>query len=330
MDIQEKFLSELANKLGSKKKVAKAIMDTLEISQDSCYRRTRGETLFSIEELRQLCLHFHISFDTLITSPNKNQIYFTKRDLTELDYNFTKYLQDILEEFQKISVLPEVKLTIASQDLPIFKLFNFPQLTRFKFSFWSQHIVHKKDKIGEQFKFESLHNDVWNLANNIHIAYAKIPSDEILNPDTLKGLTREIVAHHQNGGFDEKETALKLLESVQKLADHMEEECIEGHKKIRGHEPVSKGNYKCYLNRSYIPDNTVLVETRDYNAVFLTHNVMNFLNTNDSKYIEDTKQTITGFKRNSDIITNQNKAEIRKVFFEKIRGFVEDAVEQIN
>ncbi|MEZ4937627.1 MAG: helix-turn-helix domain-containing protein [Crocinitomicaceae bacterium] len=84
MEIQAKFLSELANKLGSKKKVAKAIMDTLEISQDSCYRRTRGETQFSIEEIQKLCLRYHISFDTLIGAPDKNQIFFTK-DLTEID-----------------------------------------------------------------------------------------------------------------------------------------------------------------------------------------------------------------------------------------------------
>ncbi|MEZ4939171.1 MAG: helix-turn-helix domain-containing protein, partial [Crocinitomicaceae bacterium] len=329
-EIQEKFLTELAHKLGSKRKVAKAIMDTLEISQDSCYRRTRGETQFSIEELQKLCLKYHISFDTLIAAPDKNQIFFTKRDLTDLDYNFTKYLEDILVEFQKIQVLSGAKLTIASQDLPIFKLFNFPQLTRFKFYFWSQHIVHKKDKIGDKFKFEKLNTELWNLANNIHIAYAKIPSDEILNPDTLKGLTREIVAHYKNDGFDSKETALKLLHSVRKLTDHMEEECIEGAKKIIGHEALGKDNYRCYLNRSYIPDNTVLVETNEYNSVFLTHNVMNFLSTNNSKYIEDTRLTITGFKRNSDLITNEKNAKIREAFFKSIRNHIAIAEGQIN
>lgn len=238
-------------------------------------------------------------------------------------------MADILEEFQKIGSLTDVKLTIASQDLPLFKLFNFPQLTRFKFYFWSQHVVHKKDKIGERFKFENLSSEVWNLANNIHIAYAKVSSDEILNPDTLKGLVREIAAHYHNGGFDEKPTALKLLNSVRKLVDHMEEECNEAQKKIIGHDPLEKDNYRCYLNRSYIPDNTVLVETKEYTSVFLTHNVMNFLNTNNSKYIDDTKLTITGFKRNSDLISGKNE-EIRKRFFNGIRSFIDLTEEELD
>lgn len=329
MEIQEKFLAELANKLGSKRKVAKAIMDTLEISQDSCYRRTRGETQFSIEEMMKLCLGYHISFDTLISAPNKNQIFFTKRDLTEFDYSFSKYLSDILEEFQKIGALTDVKLTIASQDLPLFKLFNFPQLTRFKFHFWSQHVVHKKDKIGEKFKFENLSNEVWNLANNIHVAYARIPSDEILNPDTLRGLVREISSHYKNNGFDEKLTVIKLLNSVRKLTDHMEAECDDEQKKIIGHAPLEKDNYRCYLNRAYIPDNTALIQTKEYTSVFHTHNVMNFLNTNNSKYIDDTKLTITGFKRNSDLISGKNEG-LRKDFFNGIRAFIDQAEKELD
>ena len=43
MSIQDKFLEVLANKIGSKRKVAKVIMQTLDISQDSTYRRPVGK-----------------------------------------------------------------------------------------------------------------------------------------------------------------------------------------------------------------------------------------------------------------------------------------------
>lgn len=329
MKIQEKLLNELANKLGSKRKVAKAIIDTLDISQDSCYRRTRCETLFTIDEIQKICLQFDISFDVLVGAPNKNQIFFTKRDLSEFDYDFKKYLEDVLEEFQKLKDLSDIKLTIASQDLPLFKLFNFPQLTRFKFYFWSQNIVHKKDKIGEKFKFENLSNEVWNLAHMIHVAYASVESEEILNPSSLQGLIREIETQYFNDGFDQKETAIKLLNSVQKLAQNMEDECIQEKKNIVGVEVAADTkNYRCYLNRAYIPDNTVLVEAKGYSNVFLTHNVLNFLSTNNQKYIEDTKLTITGFKRNSDRISGSNE-EIRTRFFENLRKKIDETQKRI-
>ena len=92
---------------------------------------------------------------------------------------------------------------------------------------------------------------------------------------------------------------------------------------------TKKDNYRCYLNRSYIPDNTVLVETSEYNSIFLTHNVMNFLNTNNSKYIDDTRLTITGFKRNSDLISGKNE-DLRKSFFNGIREFIDLTEEGLN
>src|SRR5690606_10042602 len=137
-------------------------------------------------------------------------------------------------------------------------------------------------------------------------------SEEILSPDSLRGLIREIIVSYEKQGFDSKQTAFSLLDSICALADHMEEECKTGVKKIIGKSPLNPSiNYRCYLNKSYLPDNTLVVESKEYNAVFLTHNSMNFLSTNNAKYVEDTKQTLLGFKRNSVRISEINE-EIRK------------------
>jgi hypothetical protein len=329
MDIQNHFLLELANKLGSKKKVANALMETLDISQDSVYRRTRGETQFTIGEMQKLCLVYDISFDTLIGSPDKSQIFFTKRDLGDIDYNFTNYLKDILKEGMKVQNVKNIELMIASQDFPLFKLFNYPQLARFKFIFWSQNIVHKEDRMGEKYKFEDLTSDQYNFAYNILLAYSRVESVEILNLNSIQGIIREIRTHYFKNRFDSKNTAIKLLNSVRKLTSHMEEECDTEKKIIPGYGPQTEHkNYRCYLNQAYIPDNTLLVESSVYSAVFLTHNCLNFISTNNAKYIQDTKETFTGYKRNCLQISGKNE-DVRRDFFQNVRDLIDEIDKEI-
>src|SRR5437868_2689306 len=61
------FVDELAELLG--------------LSNDSAYRRIRGETALSIEEIASICKKFKISFDSFINSSDAGMVTFSYKSL---------------------------------------------------------------------------------------------------------------------------------------------------------------------------------------------------------------------------------------------------------
>ena len=73
------------------------VSDLLSLSTDEVYRRIRQETLLTIEELRKLCIHFDISFDSLMEMKSGSAV-FSYLNLKEGQFTVEKYLEGILND----------------------------------------------------------------------------------------------------------------------------------------------------------------------------------------------------------------------------------------
>ncbi|HET6225931.1 MAG TPA: helix-turn-helix domain-containing protein [Bacteroidia bacterium] len=62
------FIQLIKNSLPSNISLVDELSDLLKISSDSAYRRIRGESALSIEEITVLCKHFKLSFDSFINN----------------------------------------------------------------------------------------------------------------------------------------------------------------------------------------------------------------------------------------------------------------------
>ena len=66
--VQVKFFEKLKQLLPPNISLANAISDVLEISADGAYRRMRGESVLSMDELVKLCRHYRIPPDAIVSS----------------------------------------------------------------------------------------------------------------------------------------------------------------------------------------------------------------------------------------------------------------------
>ena len=85
------------------------LADMLELSTDSAYRRMRGETSLTFEELALLSKRFNISVDSLMESET-NELTFQFQPLKEDGFNFIEYLKYIEQNMKLIEA--EAKATI--------------------------------------------------------------------------------------------------------------------------------------------------------------------------------------------------------------------------
>ena len=90
--IQNNFINRLKKVLPPTIGIAEEISDLLNISIDSAYRRIRGETDFTVEEIYIITRKHKISIDEIYGNSN-DSVTFEYIKLTDSEVNFEKYLK---------------------------------------------------------------------------------------------------------------------------------------------------------------------------------------------------------------------------------------------
>lgn len=313
-DIQQQLFDGIRMQLDKSDKLSTILQDTLHLSSDAVYRRIRGEVPLSIFETKTLCEKFNLSFDDY-GAYKKGQVSFSYNPLKTIGLNFTAYLEGLRDGLRQSKNLENVHIMTTINDTPIFQLFNLPHLTRFKFFFWAKTYLKIDEYKDQKFKREKIDKETLAIGIEAHNLYNSLPSVEIYGPETLRGTLRQIQYYFESQQFEDPHYALELLDNLLQLVDHMKKQAEIGRKFARGNEPVTSGNeFYMYSNETYIADNTYIINWDGGAAVYLSHNIMNYLTTFDPFYISETQFVVEKLKNNSSLISGDNAKERERFF----------------
>lgn len=320
-NVQQRIFDEIKKQLPKDEKIAAVLMNTLFLSQDAVYRRLRGDVPLTIYETKTLCNAYNISFDE-IDAYKKGVVTFNYLPLDRIGLNFESWLTGLRDGLQQIKKLENTKMTMSINDTPIFQLFNLPHLTRFKFFFWAKTYLKIPAYEHELFKREKIDKKVLMIGIEAHNIYNSIPTTEIYSPETLRGTMRQIQYYLDAHLFEDPSYALELIDNLMDLVRHMKVQAEIGRKFPRGNEAPSAGNpIEMYFNETYISDNTYLVKSDSGSFVYLTHNIMNYLNSTDPYYIQESEFVLEKLINNSNLISQVNVKD-RNRFFAELEGNV--------
>ncbi len=314
-DIQQLLINKIKLQLEDDEKLVDALVDQLNISQDAAYRRISGKVALTIFETKILLDKYNISIGNLATY-KENKILFNYQPLSRIDLNFKSYLSGLRDNLNEIKRLGDPRFTISINETPVFQLFNLPHLTRFKFFFWAKSYLRIPEYKDAKFKREKIDREALQLGIEAHNLYNTFPSTELYCPDTLRGILRQIEYYFEAGVFEDSVYALELLDNVSELSAHIKRQAELGHKFVYGNEPNTSENstFNMYLNDTYLPDNTYHITHNDGALTYFSHNVMNFIMTQNPDYCSDTKLILDRLIDNSALIS-QTGAKDRDKFF---------------
>ena len=107
--IQQDLFKIIKLKLVGKDPLGIALSDILHISPDAVYRRYRGDTILTIDEVQRLCKHFDISIDLLMQNTNGKAV-FNYNPLNSYDFRLESYLEGILNSLRHLKTLSNPNL----------------------------------------------------------------------------------------------------------------------------------------------------------------------------------------------------------------------------
>jgi hypothetical protein len=326
---QDQLFQLIKSKLAPGDALGFVLSETLHISMDAAYRRMRNETALTIDEIKRLCKTFDISFDALIQQ-QKSNVIFRYTPLNAYDFSLESYLEGILEAFERLKHLEDPKIMLTINNTHFFQLLNFPQLVRFKLFFWAKTHLQIPDYKDVLFRHEKTTERAFELGKSILQAYNTIHSVEIFDPELMRGYLRQILYYYKSNQFEDPQYALFLCDRLLMFSAHLREQADHGKKFIYGTQIPATGNrFEMYFNETINADSAFYYESKDKQGLFLSHNIMNYLQTNDPQYVQDAKQVIDKQLANSSLISEVNEKERRNYFaeFERTIGLFRKKIE---
>lgn len=323
LPIQSVFIQKLKENLPPNVGMAEEIADILEISTDSAYRRIRGETDLSIDEVYKLTKRYNISVDSIFSSLG-DTVTFTYTKLTDDADNFDKYLNRIYNHVKAIGSFTDKKITYIAEEIPLFYSFFSDKLTQFKLFYWQRSVLNVPLYQGKKFEFGLIPQHQVDLAMSAFKEYKAIPSVEVWTNETILTVLKQVEFYMDSGVFTNKNDALEIIEEIKKMAQYIEKCAETGRKEISS----TNENLLLYNSEVVLGTNCIYINTGPAKFAYITFNTLNSLTTNNHEFCEETEHWVKNIIKKSTLISGVAEKQ-RFQFFSKIYKNIDNCFERI-
>lgn len=316
--IQVVFFQHIRGLLPPHIALVDAIADILEISNDSAYRRIRGEKPIAFEEMQKLATHYKISLDQFLHLQT-DSFLFSGKLANANGHVFDEWTRNVLQHLQFAASFRKKHMIYLAKDIPLMQQFLVPELAAFKSFFWRKSILHYEGMRGVKFSLGGIDSQHLDICRRIVECYNDIDSTDIWNIESINSTIRQIEFYRETGVFESDDDAKGLYNCVFKLLDHLEKQAELGVKFSVDKQPgPQSARYNLYVNELILGDNTIFFELDNIRISFLNHSVINFIYTRDdafNSYMFDNLQNL--IKKSTSLSVSSERERTR--FFNRIR-----------
>ena len=314
-NIQSLFFEHVRKRVAANLSFVDELAEILSLSRDSTYRRIRGETVLSLDEVKKLADHYKISLDALLM-PSAEIASFHYRMVDGKNYTFKDWLKNILENLDLLHTFPKRELIFFAKDIPIFYYFNSPLLASFKMYFWMGSVLRYAEYRNAKFHPDRIPKEYKIMGEKIWKRYTDTPRIEIWSEETLNVTLRQIEFYYDCHLLEDLGYARQLCDEYSLLVNEIRGLAESGFKDKK------EQSFDLYKNDLLIADNTILFRMGDQKIVFIPYNTLNILRTVNPTFCQQTDEYLTNLIGKSVKISTTGEKP-RNTFFnqmeEKIR-----------
>ncbi|MBN1182846.1 MAG: hypothetical protein JXB49_11200 [Bacteroidales bacterium] len=325
---QALFLRKIEDIIPASSSLVNELADLLELSIDSAYRRLRGETQLTLDEILTICNHFKISFDTFI-DVSSNTVTFEYLEMNDKEDSFGNYLESLYKNLQIINGARQKQIVYACEDIPVFHNYKYPELAAFKIFYWMRSILNVPSLLNEKFNSDLVPVSLIEKGRQIVDLYAAIPSIEIWTDTTINSTIKQIEFYWEAGMFLSLENALKVCDNLRMQIDEIQKQAELGNK-YRTEQNIHefKNNYTVYFSEIELTNNCVLVNLGETKSVYLSHFTFNTMSTTNHSYCKETERWLNNIIKKATLISGVSE-KLRYQFFRKAHLAIEKLEEKI-
>jgi hypothetical protein len=327
MDVTTDLQQQLFNFIKSSQphiSLADELCDLLDISHDSAYRRIRGEKPLTLNELKHICVRYRISLDQVLQLQN-DAVVFHASDINSPVFLFIDYLKGMLQQFKYMNSFKERQMLYLCKDLPIWQFYLFPELAIFKTFFWIKTLLNQREYSHQLFSLsENSLDECLEIGRQINREYNQLPCVELWNKESINSTLSQIQYYKDADIFKTRNDLETVVDSFEKLLDHLELQAEKGLKFMPGGSDVTyRSPLQFYVNEVVIGSNTILAEVDETKIAFIPYNVFSYMITRDVRFNESAFHAFKNLVSRSTLISGTGEKE-RNKFFRLLKEKVRD------
>lgn len=314
--VQQEFITRLKETLPANKSLVDELSDILKVSNDSAYRRIRGETALTIDEVSRLCAHYRIPFDHFAQGESgKSSVTFQYNHLSSDFVRFEEYLSGITAHMDAIRKTDPKEIIWCAEDVPIFHHFRFPKLAAFKLFYWSKSILNAPEYEEHKFNPNLMPVTATEKVKKIYELYTKIPSIEIWTEDTLNSTLKQVEYYSESGLFASIQDAKDIVDEIEAMIKSLERQVAKG-VKFSGEAPAAGDNveFKLYYSDLMVGTNTILITAGSSKVCYLSINTFNSMATTNPGFHDENDRWVRNIMRKSMLLSGVSEKQRMKFF----------------
>jgi len=302
-NFQDQIFEQIIAQFPRKTDAVEELAQYFSVGKDAIYRRMRGDTILSPEELKALAKKYSFSLDALAFQ-HPDLVFFSFNSFTRRVESFEDYLLEIYKNIETARLLPGIEIYYSSAEIPIFYYCYFPELISFKLYVWGRTVWNLKYLDAQPFHFDMMGAKTQNLTSELLQKYNYLPSTEFWSSSIMNNTLSQIEWLVTSGDFANPEEALALCDVLIELNHHMRN-MTKARKKfgMKVHPEEAKTPFSLYHNEMIFTTNMIYVKSDVAKIVFSTFKSPNFLRSVDRRLCNHIDDWFQNIKRKSTQLT---------------------------
>ncbi len=306
--IQLDFFEKIRVSLSPNISLVESLAEVLSLSTDSAYRRIRGATSLTLEEITKLCNFYHVTFDLGNSQIEKGMVTFHYRTISDREERMVEYITDLQNHLKHISSFKDKLIIYAAEDVPVFHHFRYEELTAFKMFYWRKTLLDEKMLSNVNFDFNKIDKKLIGIARETYELYTKIPSREIWTDVTLDSTVKQLDYYYESGVVN-REQAQIICKQILMLIDHIEQMAVHATK-----NSSIENNFEMYFSDVMVGTNSVQVILDGKNTTFISFNTFNNLVTTNTALGAEVDTWMKNLIKKSSLISGVNEKQRMQMF----------------
>lgn len=316
MESQIKFLKQCDEKIGNTN-LANALADLLGVNKDAAYRRMRGTTALTFDEIKKISLAFRVSVDSAINYQGST-VPFQFNAMFQEKFKILDYLRNIANELDSLRDVENAHMTLTLMDLPYFRQFGFPALSRFKLFYWQRSVLNLESYRHKKFDWEEPMEEYEVITNQVYEYYHGVASREIWAPETLDSTIKQVQYFADSGLFVSKDSARQICDDLQTLFSKLEREAELGKKFIQVDGKSISSPFEMYQSDIFLSNNCIQARRGDNTYTYVSFNSFNSLMSFNPEFAEECNKWVEQIRLKS-ILLSEVSEKLRYQFFQGLR-----------
>ncbi len=283
-NLQAQLFEEVISHFPKRSTAVEELAKLFKVQKDAIYRRLRGDTLLTPDEISLLTKTYKLSLDSLVYEASST-VFFNFTPFTSSINSIDDYLDTVLHDLNQVSQLPEVMVYYVSYEIPFFYYSFFPELISFKLFIWGKTVWDFDYLKDAPFDLEMLNYQNEQTIQDILKSFLSLNTKEIWSVNIIDNTLSQIEYFANSGGFKNPEDALILCDKMQLLVDQWRKMAEHGHKFPLGNysEEVARGSFELYQQELLIGSNTILIVSPATKIIFPIISNPNYLRSMDER-----------------------------------------------